>query len=76
MTERILAMWAVYASPRDYPGQFVARKFLITRALGPAVTDDMFVAESLDEVRALLPTGLYCLPRQKHDDPVIVETWL
>jgi hypothetical protein len=28
-----LVMWKVYKHPKDYPGEYVARKFLITEAL-------------------------------------------
>jgi hypothetical protein len=69
-----LEMWTVYRHPRDYPDKFVARKWMVTPE--PTATHDMFVANSLDEVRMLLPFGLHCLPRMEHDDPAIVEVWL
>lgn len=72
MDKERFAMWTVYKNPRDYPDKYVARKALVPGG----VTNDMFVADSLDEVRALLPPGLYRLSRSEHDDPVIVETWL
>jgi len=71
---RVLEIWTVYRHPRDHPDKFVARKSLST--LPPTMTNDMFVADSLDEVRALLPPGLYCLLPQFDDDPVIVEIWI
>ena len=40
------------------------------------MTNDMFVADTVDELRELLPPGLFCIPRVATDDPVIVETWL
>jgi hypothetical protein len=67
-------MWTVYEHPRDYPDHFVARKFLVTTVTQP--TTDMFVADSLEELRSLLPHGLHRLPRFEHDDPKIVEVWL
>jgi hypothetical protein len=73
MTES-LAMWAVYRHPSDYPDHFVARKFAVTKEI--YVTNDMFVADTLEELRALLPGGLHRLPRFEHDDPNIVEVWL
>lgn len=70
-----LSMWTVYDHPRDYPDVFVARRFEITRGLsGP--TNDMFTADTLDELRRLLPPGLFCLLREPDDDPKIVETWI
>jgi hypothetical protein len=75
MSTDALAMWTVYRYPRDYPGKFVARKFLVT-APDPTVTAEMFIADDLDEIRALLPPGLVRIARSPSDDPVIVETWL
>ncbi|TMQ14145.1 MAG: hypothetical protein E6J90_27310 [Deltaproteobacteria bacterium] len=75
MPETHLECWTIYCSPRDYPGQFVARKFLAT-APAPTATSDVFVAESLEEVRALLPRGLVRFARSELDDSRIVETWL
>jgi hypothetical protein len=72
---RQLEMWTVYHSPRDYRGQYVARKFVVD---GPQYrpTTDVFTADSLDEIRTLLPPGLVRLPRDSCDDKNIVETWL
>lgn len=70
-----LEMWTVYDHPKDHPDMFVARKWCCD---GPTMlaTDDMFVAPTLEELRRLLPVGLYRLRRQLGDDPKIVETWL
>jgi hypothetical protein len=66
-----LTLWTVYVSPRDYPGKFVARAFELDRP-----TDRVLVADSLADIRELLPPGLTRLARATGDDPVIVETWL
>jgi hypothetical protein len=76
-----LTIWTIYAKPVDYPDQFVARKFLVgprTFLVGPPFipTNDMFVAETIEELRALLPLGLTRLPRAPSDDRFIVESWL
>jgi hypothetical protein len=71
---RTLSIWTVYDHPRDYPQHYVARRTEI--GVPSVVTKDMFVADTLDEVRALLPPGLHRLPRYENDDPVIVEVWL
>ena len=77
MSERdALAIWTVYAGPADYPDHFVARKFLVGRHNQAIATQDMFVADSIDEVRALLPPGLVCFVRAPSDDLCIVESWL
>jgi hypothetical protein len=73
--ENALELWTVYRRPKDYPDHCVARKSLIDQH-GSRLTNDMFVADDLAEVRALLPKGLVRLTRHPDDDPVIVETWL
>jgi hypothetical protein len=67
-----LAIWTVYRDPSDYPGKYVVRKSLVPGG----ITNEMFVADNLAEARALVPPGLYRLPRQRGDDSVIVECWL
>lgn len=76
MNDRFLEMWTVYWSPLDYPGQFVARKCLIGGAPELQMTNDMYTAATLEELRDLLPPGLVLMPRDESDDPVIVETWI
>lgn len=70
----MLEIWTVYAHPRDYPDKFVARKCLVATTV--QLTHDMFVADTLAEIRSLLPPGLMRLDRFPEDDPVIVEVWL
>lgn len=67
-------MWVVYERPLDYPEGFVARAHRIT----PGHTWPTPVAvfgQTLEEVRALMPMGLYMLPRDPSDDPCVVEVW-
>lgn len=71
----VLHVWTVYARPSDYPDKFVARRWDISNGVTVA-TSDMFTADSLEEVRTLLPQGLHCLRRFSGDDPTIAETWL
>ena len=71
-----LSMWTVYDRPKDYPTLFVARRSEL-RSLGKiATTEDLRLAETLDDVRAKLPPGLYRLDRMPGDDAKIVEVWL
>jgi hypothetical protein len=71
----ILTGWTIYDHPRDYPDCFVARKWLAQRG-GVVATTEMFTADTLDELRALLPPGLTCLARLPGDEPQIVEVWI
>lgn len=75
MADPILPMWTITENPTDFPGKFVARKWLI-EAGAMAVTDEHHVADTLFAVRDLLPPHLVRLPRDPNDDPVIVESWI
>lgn len=63
---KFLELWTVYRSPRDHPGKYVVRKF--SAVATPIASSDMFVADTLDEARALLPPGLVCFARDETDD--------
>lgn len=67
----ICALWVVYDSPSDFPGRFVARKWVHDKP-----TAETMEAGTLDDLRALLPTGMVSLQRSRQDDPKIVEIWI
>ena len=73
-----LVMWRVYKHPKDYPGEYVARKFVITEDFyGPAY--ESISSRSLRDVRMVLRSlyrGLIQLKRLPDDGPDIVEVWL
>jgi hypothetical protein len=68
-------IWTIYADPNDYPGLFVARKFMLD-----VPTDEIIISESLTDLREILNTNsaqdLICFERSEVDDPKIVESWL
>lgn len=72
---RALELWTIYDHPRDFPGEWVARRFMSDQPQrGPF---DLIRSDSLDNLRHVLATkGLVCLSRHESDDPKIVETWL
>ncbi|WP_230770581.1 hypothetical protein [Sphingomonas sp. Leaf4] len=72
----LLSIWTITRNPSDLPGRHVARRHAIEADGLPHATDDHFVGDTLDQVRAQLPTGLFNLGRQPADDPVIVESWI
>ena len=82
MTEEpfLLSMWTVYDHPRDWPQWFVARRWEIRAGeVAPVRTDDMVFGRTLEIVRMhidRITPGLFRLPRQPGDDPVVVETWV
>ena len=73
-----LVMWTVYKHPKDYPGEYVARKFVITEDFyGPS--NELISSRSLRDVRNVLRSlypGLIQLKRAPDDEPHIVEVWL
>jgi hypothetical protein len=72
----VLSIWTVYKRPSDYPALYVARRHE-SRSDGTAVaTLEAVFADTLEAVRAKLPPGLVCIPRDPTDDPVIVESWI
>lgn len=73
--ENALNIWVVYANPADYPGEFVARRWIVHGVGKP--TDDIRRAAALSELRDwLMAHGLVRLERHPTDDPCIIETWL
>lgn len=67
-------VWTIYGpGTTDHPGRYVARPFLSrTRQ----VSQHAILADTLEETRATLPPGLFCLGRQPGDDPNILECWI
>ena len=64
--------WVIYNSPKDFPGRFVARKWL-----GIAPTDEVLTSPYVELLRSVLEArGLARVERMDGDDPVILETWL
>jgi hypothetical protein len=68
-----LLIWTITANTVDYPHQVAARPH---STLLRAPFRLVLLADSLAELRELLPPGLTLLARNPADDPVIVETWL
>ena len=78
MNDEPLYMWTIYDRPPDYPGHFVARRFVITPG-EVAATEQAYFASTLEGVRFTLTRnfpGLTRLPRNHGDEAHIVETWL
>lgn len=70
-----LQIWTVYDHPTDHPHAFIARLWIVRQGREYA-TNQLIEADTLDALRAKLPPGLYRMPRDVGDDPVIVETWI
>lgn len=71
----VLTVWTVYKNPDDYPRKWVLR----AHDIGPAGTRpraECIVRDSLEEIRAEVPPGLYRLNRAGADEPAIFESWV
>jgi hypothetical protein len=66
-----LELFVIYERPKDYPAHFVVRRWF-----GMEPTEDFAIADTLEAARKELPRGLYRIPRQPGEDPVIAETWV
>jgi hypothetical protein len=74
-----LNVWTVYKNTKDFPGQYVSRRFELDKPTRDhfANNDKNKVIEWIFSQAAKCGQGdPYCLPRQHQDDPVIVETWV
>jgi hypothetical protein len=70
-------LWTIYADPDDFPGQHVARLFVIIRG-EMFNTSVVFTGETLDSVRQALQEDVNCnirVDRAETDIPAIVESW-
>lgn len=65
------SIWVVYEAPHDFPDQYVARRLQLNKP-----TSDFVVGNTMIEVRAKLPKGLFRIERSERDDPQIRESWI
>ena len=70
-----LLMLVVYRGGEDYPRGFSIRKYLISPC---EIVDcgSAGIADTLFQVRKLIPASLYRVERDAGDDPRIVETYV
>ena len=72
----VMSQWVIYDHPRDLSDKFVMRRWDIRANNEIQETDEMALADTLEEIRLSVPRGLYRLERFRDDDPCIVEVWL
>jgi hypothetical protein len=74
----VFSLFTIYASPSDYPGEFVARRWDVGGAgIEPIATTEVHRALDLDVLRKrFIKRGLARTPRMPDDDLCIVETWM
>lgn len=71
MSKNELEIWVVYYDPLDFPGLYVARKWLTD-----VPTKERYIGDTLEQVRQCIPEGKILLMRDPSDDPKIVEIWI
>lgn len=75
-TRDVFSIWTIYDSPRDAPGQYVARRHVAISG-GTTATDDAYISSDIEPLRAMFrERGFVLIPRDVRDDPVIVESWI
>jgi hypothetical protein len=70
-----LEMFTIYDHPADYPNHFAVKRWTIAEGT-PRPDDSITLTATLEEARATIKPGLYCIHRELLDDPKIVETWI
>ena len=68
--------WTIYDHPKDYPDNFVVRRWKLGDKDKPIPEQECSLASSLEEARKFIPDGLVRIPPLFGEDPVIVETWI
>jgi hypothetical protein len=63
----------IYKDPKDYPDKCVARIWDMSI---PAATNTIYIADSVNEIRKIIPEGATVIPRSEKDDNCVVETWM
>lgn len=83
----ILTIWTVTTGTKDFGSRFVARPHFVghTREAHRGISERRvaetfasaryLIADTLEDLRRLLPAGLFRMDRDRDDEPVIVETW-
>lgn len=71
MNKNELEIWVVYYDPLDFPGLYVARKWL-----RDVPTKERYIGDTLEQVRQCIPEGKILLARDPNDDPKIIEIWI
>ena len=65
------SLWIVFEEPPAFPNQYVARLYR-----SYVDTGEYVVGNTLNDVRAKLPSGLMRMERSSQDDPLVRESWI
>lgn len=72
----MMFQYCIYERPEDYPTKYVIRQWMIMDGNPVPVPGLCGTADTLEEVRVMVPRGHVCLARNEEDAPCIVETWI
>jgi hypothetical protein len=85
MENDILSFYTLYFNPKDYPGEYVVRRFTITSVdpnkittVNPVPDKELFMRGTREEIEKKMfdEMGLAFLAPLPDEDPVIVGTFL
>lgn len=77
-----LIIFTVYFNPKDYPGKYVVRRFVISGPVPIPCPEPIAITDTLDSARAAVPRYeigqgvLIPWDRSPDDDPTIIESWM
>lgn len=64
-----------YEHPSDFPDKYVARYFIITKGTVTA-TDELFTADTFEELVSLVPPNFDFIPALDGDLPSVLGVWI
>lgn len=71
------SIYAVYWNPRDYPGKFVVRQWMLIDNCSVPVDEPLIVEKYYKAVQEKMEAlGLYRLYPPIGSDPVLIEEWI
>jgi hypothetical protein len=71
MKQTRIPLICIYDHPKDYPDKFIARLWDCD-----IPTNIMATADTLEELRAKIPSTMVRMNRDAQDDPCVVEVWI
>ena len=71
-----MRMHVIYKYPKDYPDDYAVREHFITAGGKMFTSLVSYRHKTLEDARASVQEGRFCVPRHPDDDPVIVESWV
>lgn len=74
--DAVTVQWVIYRHPPDHPEKWVIRPWRLVPRKQPQLMRLVWVFDTLEEARCVIPAGLALIPRNPLDDPAIYEIWI